>query len=81
MKNLFFTLQLNLVIIFVSYSYETCSFTQFCKNENDPSTCELPKALTYEPFPYNSSYAVCHDFVKNLTCCNQGQNLLMSKYD
>ena len=72
-------LQIIYILISISFSYQTCSFTQYCSNENNSSTCKLPETRNFEPFIYNSTDITCPDFKDKLSCCNKGQNLLMSK--
>lgn len=72
-----------LLKIFQSYllfqlTFQTCSFTQYCSDNTNTSTCVLPVASTYEPFTYNSTEIICPEFVNKPVCCNGGQNLLMS---
>ncbi len=73
------TKRLILLLFIIKSSLQTCSFTQYCKDVNDISSCELPKASTYEPFPYNTTDKMCPEFANDTVCCNEGQNLFMSK--
>ena len=69
-------------IIFLSIinlSSQTCSFTQYCSDPTNTSSCELPKPIEFEPFKYNSTEIICPEFVNKSACCNGGQNLLMRK--